>query len=317
VLITFVKLEKKMATAKHEKRDKHFGEWFRQMLMDAEILDYRYPIKGCGVWLPYGFKIRKHVTQLLRNLHDAKGHDEVQFPILVTETNIRKEATHIKDFENELFWVTHGGTKPLELRYALRPTSETAMYPMFELWIRNHSDLPLKLYQIGSVFRYETKTTRPIIRVREVSTFKEAHTCHANLDNTETQIQEAIQIYKDFFDACSISYTISRRPDWDKFPGSLYSIAFDVLMPDGRTLQSGTVHNLGQNFSKAFNIKFETIEGDHDFVWQTCYGISERSIAALIAVHGDDNGIVLGPKLAPLQIIIIPIPHKESVAAIL
>jgi prolyl-tRNA synthetase len=317
VVITFVKLEKKMATAKHEKRDKHFGEWFRQMLMDAEILDYRYPIKGCGVWLPYGFKIRKHVTQLLRNLHDAKGHDEVQFPILVTETNIRKEATHIKDFENELFWVTHGGTKPLELRYALRPTSETAMYPMFELWIRNHSDLPLKLYQIGSVFRYETKTTRPIIRVREVSTFKEAHTCHANLDNAETQIQEAIQIYKDFFDACSISYTISRRPDWDKFPGSLYSIAFDVLMPDGRTLQSGTVHNLGQNFSKAFNIKFETIEGDHDFVWQTCYGISERSIAALIAVHGDDNGIVLGPKLAPLQIIIIPIPHKESGAAIL
>jgi prolyl-tRNA synthetase len=285
--------------------------------MDAEILDYRYPIKGCGVWLPYGVKIRKLVTQLLRDLHDQKGHDELRFPIMVTETNIRKEATHIKDFEDELFWVTHGGRKPLEIRYALRPTSETAIYPMLELWIRSHSDLPKKMYQIGSVFRYETKTTRPIIRVREVSTFKEAHTCHSSLEEAETQIQEAIQIYRDFFDACGVSYAITRRPDWDKFPGSLYSIAFDVIMPDGRTLQSGTVHNLGQNFSKAFNIKYETLDGSHEYIWQNCYGISERGIAALISVHGDDHGIVLDPKLAPLHIIIIPIPHKTDQQKIL
>ncbi len=285
--------------------------------MDAEILDYRYPIKGCGVWLPYGVKIRKLVTQLLRDLHDEKGHDELRFPIMVTEANIRKEATHIKDFEDELFWVTHGGRKPLEIRYALRPTSETAIYPMLELWIRSHSDLPKKMYQIGSVFRYETKTTRPIIRVREVSTFKEAHTCHSSLEEAETQIQEAIQIYRNFFDACGVSYAITRRPDWDKFPGSLYSIAFDVIMPDGRTLQSGTVHNLGQNFSKAFNIKYETLDGSHEYIWQNCYGISERGIAALISVHGDDHGIVLDPKLAPLHIIIIPIPHKTDQQKIL
>ncbi|MFP3985338.1 MAG: proline--tRNA ligase [Candidatus Bathyarchaeia archaeon] len=301
-----------MTIAKREKRDKHFGQWFRHILIHAEILDYRYPIKGCGVWLPYGYKIRRLVTQILRDLHDSTGHDEVQFPIMVTETNLRKEAAHIKDFENEVFWVTHGGLKPLEIRYALRPTSETAMYPMLKLWIRSHADLPKKLYQVGSVFRCETKTTRPIIRVREVTTFKEAHTAHTALDDAETQIQEATQIYKNFFDICGIPYVISRRPEWDKFPGALYSVSFDVIMPDGRTLQSGTVHNLGQNFSKAFDIQYETIQGTRDNVWQTCYGISERAIAALLSIHGDDHGIVLPPQLAPIQIIIIPIPYKEN-----
>ncbi|MCW3984933.1 MAG: proline--tRNA ligase [Candidatus Bathyarchaeota archaeon] len=301
-----------MPTGKREKRNKQFGEWFRQVLINAEILDYRYPIKGCGVWLPYGYKIRRLVTQLLRDLHDATGHEEVQFPIMVTETDLRKEAAHIKDFENEVFWITHGGLKPLEIKYALRPTSETAIYPMLKLWIRSHADLPKRLYQIGSVFRYETKTTRPIIRVRELSTFKEAHTSHATLEDAEIQIKEAIQIYKNFFDACGVPYVISRRPDWDKFPGALYSISFDVIMPDGRTLQSGTVHNLGQNFSKTFDIQYETIDGEHQYIWQTCYGISERGIGALISVHGDDNGIGLIPCLAPIQVIIIPIPHKEN-----
>lgn len=305
-----------MPTTKREKRDKQFGEWFRHILIDAEILDYRYPIKGCGVWLPYGFKIRKLVTQLLRKLHDATGHNEVQFPTMVTETNLRKEAAHIKNFEDEVFWVTHGGLKPLEIKYALRPTSETAIYPMLKLWIRSHADLPKKLYQIGSVFRCETKTTRPIIRVREVTTFKEAHTCHATLEDAEAQIKEATQIYKNFFNACGIPYVISRRPDWDKFPGALYSLSFDVIMPDGRTLQSGTVHNLGQNFSKAFDIQYETLEGEHEYIWQTCYGISERAIGSLLSTHGDDNGIVLMPRLAPIQVIIIPIPHKESQQAI-
>jgi len=301
-----------MTTAKREKRDTQFSEWFRQVLIDAEILDYRYPIKGCGIWLPYGYKIRRLVTQLLRDLHDARGHDEVQFPIMVTETNLRKEAIHIRDFENEVFWITHGGLKPLEVRYALRPTSETAIYPMLKIWIRSHADLPKKIYQIGSVFRYETKTTRPIIRVREVTTFKEAHTSHATIEAAEAQIKEAIQIYKNFFDACGVPYVISRRPDWDKFPGAFYSISFDVILPDGRTLQSGTVHNLGQNFSKAFEIQYETLEGEHEYIWQTCYGISERGIGSLISVHGDDNGIALMPNLAPIQVIIIPIPYKES-----
>jgi prolyl-tRNA synthetase len=305
-----------MESPRHEEHDKHFGKWFRRILVDAEILDYRYPIKGCGVWLPYGFKIRKHVTQLLRDLHDATGHDEVRFPVMVTETNLRKEAMHIRDFEDEVFWVTHGGLKPLEIRYALRPTSETAIYPMLKLWIRSHADLPKRLYQIGSVFRCETKTTRPIIRVREVTTFKEAHTAHAAAENSEAQVEEATHIYKDFFDRCGIPYLVSRRPDWDKFPGALYSLSFDVILPDGRTLQIGTVHNLAQNFSKAFDIQYETLSGERDYVWQTCYGISERAIGALLSVHGDDNGIILMPELAPIQVVIVPIPHQENLQEI-
>ena len=295
-----------------KKRDKHYGKWFRQTLVNANILDYRYPIKGCGVWLSYGYKIRKRTINLLRKLHDEKKHEEVQFPIMVTETNLRKEATHIRDFEDEVFWITHGGLKPLKIKYALRPTSETAIYPMLKLWIRSHADLPQKLYQIGSIFRCETKTTRPIIRVREVTTFKEAHTSHATLEEAEAQIKEATQIYKEFFDICGVPYVISRRPEWDKFPGALYSLSFDVIMPDGRTLQSGTIHNLGQNFAQAFDIKYETLEGTHEYIAQTCYGISERAIGAFLSVHGDDNGIALIPELAPIQIVIIPIPHKEK-----
>jgi prolyl-tRNA synthetase len=306
-----------LARVKRDRWNAHFGKWFREVLIDAEVLDYRYPIKGSGVWLPYGYKIRRAVVQLLRCLHDAAGHDEVQFPVMVTETNLRKEAEHIKDFENEVFWITHGGLKPLEVKYALRPTSETAIYPMLKLWIRSHTDLPKKLYQIGSVFRCETKTTRPIIRVREVTTFKEAHTSHASLQDAELQIEEATQIYKDFFDSLGVPYLISRRPDWDKFPGALYSISFDTVMPDGRTLQIGTIHNLGQNFSKAFDVRFETLRGDREYVWQTCYGISERGIGALISVHGDDNGLVLPPSVAPTQFVIVPIPHKEGYEAIL
>jgi len=294
------------------KREKwsHYGKWFRKVLIDAGILDYRYPIKGCGVWLPYGFKIRKNVFQVLRDLLDSTGHKETLFPLMIPETALAKESSHVRSFEEECFWVTHGGTQPLKIKYALRPTSETAIAPMLKLWIRSHADLPLKLYQVVNVFRYETRATRPIIRMREVSTFKEAHTSHATFEEAEQQVKQAIKVYKDFFDAMGVPYRISRRPDWDKFPGALYSVAFDVVCPDGRSLQIGTVHNLGQNFSKAFDITYETDDGDQEHIWQTCYGISGRAIAAVLTVHGDDYGVVLPPKIAPVQVVIIPIPYK-------
>jgi len=280
------------------------------VLIDAGILDYRYPIKGCAVWLPYGFKIRNNVFQILRNLLDSTGHEEALFPLMIPETALAKESSHVRSFEEECFWVTHGGTQPLKIKYALRPTSETVIAPMLKLWIRSHADLPLKLYQVVNVFRYETRATRPIIRMREVSTFKEAHTSHATLEEAEEQVKEAVEVYKDFFDEVGVPYRISRRPDWDKFPGALYSIAFDMICPDGRSLQIGTVHNLGQNFSKAFDVTYETEEGKQEHIWQTCYGISGRAIAAVLTVHGDDYGVVLPPKVAPTQVVIIPIPYK-------
>lgn len=301
-----------MPTAKKEKVYKHFGAWFRHVLIDAGIADYRYPIKGCGVWMPYGFKIRKYGVQVLRDLLDATGHDEVLFPLLIPETSLQKEATHVKSFEEECFWITRGGLKPLDVKLALRPTSETVIGPMLKLWIRSHADLPKKMYQVVNVFRYETKTTRPLIRVREVSTFKEAHTMHATFEESEEQAKEATEVYKRFFDELCVPYCISRRPEWDKFAGAVYSDGFDTIMPDGRTLQFGTVHNLGQNFAKAFDVTYETEGGKREYIWQTCYGISERWLAAVLGVHGDDNGAVLPPRIAPIQAIIISIPHEEK-----
>lgn len=295
---------------KRQKWTKDFGNWFREVLINAGIMDYRYPIKGSGVWMPYGFKIRRNVLQIIRDLLDESGHDETLFPLLIPETSLVQEANHVKSFEGECFWVTHGGYEPLKVRYALRPTSETVIAPMLKLWIRSHADLPMKMYQIVNVFRHETKATRPIIRMREVATFKEAHTCHATCEEAEKQVQQAIKIYKQFFDSVGVPYVVSKRPDWDKFAGALYTIAFDMLCPDGRTLQIGTVHNLGQNFAKAFNITYETLEGGQDFIWTTSYGISGRGIAAVLITHGDDNGIVLPTKIAPIQIVIVPVPYK-------
>ena len=260
--------------------------------------------------MPYGFKIRRNVLQIIRDLLDNTGHDETLFPLLIPETSLAQEAAHVKSFEGECFWVTHGGYDRLKVRYALRPTSETVIAPMLKLWIRSHADLPMKLYQVVNVFRHETKATRPIIRMREVATFKEAHTCHTTGEEAEAQVKEAIGLYKQFFDSVGVPYIVSRRPEWDKFAGALYTIAFDLLCPDGKVLQIGTVHNLGQNFAKAFDINYETNYGNHEHIWTTSYGISGRGIAAVLIAHGDDNGIVLPPKIAPIQVVIVPVPYK-------
>ncbi len=286
-----------------------FSEWFHEIIQQAEIMDIRYPVKGLYVWFPFGFKLRQLVYSKLRELLDS-DHDEVYFPALIPETELRKEGEHIKGFEDEVYWVTHGGLEPLDVKLALRPTSETAMYPIFKLWIRSHADLPLKVYQIVNTFRYETKHTRPLIRLREITSFKEAHTAHRNYEEAEQQVREAVKLYKEFYDFLAIPYLIFRRPDWDKFPGADYTIAFDTIMPDGRTLQIGTVHHLADNFARTFDIKYETPDGGHAYVHQTCYGISERCIAALISIHGDDLGLVLPFEVAPVQIVIIPILYK-------
>jgi len=289
----------------------NFSEWFHNILEEAKIIDSRYPIKGMSVWLPNGFKIRKHILDLLKKLLD-KDHEEVLFPLLVPEDELAKEGIHVKGFEDEVYWVTHGGQKELNKKLAIRPTSETAMYPMFSLWVRSHTDLPMKFYQIVNTFRYETKHTRPLIRIREITTFKEAHTVHGSKEEASEQVKVAIEIYKEFFDLLGIPYILSKRPVWDKFPGADYTMAFDTLLPDGKTLQIGTVHNLGQTFAKTFDITYETEDSTHEYVYQTCYGLSDRIIASVIGVHGDEKGLRLPPKIAPNQITIVPIIFKEG-----
>jgi len=290
---------------------KKFSEWFHNILEEAELIDSRYPIKGMSVWLPRGFQIRKYALKALQELLD-KDHEEVLFPMLIPESELAKEAIHVKGFEDEVYWVTKGGKRDLNEQLALRPTSETSMYPMFSLWVRSHMDLPIKVYQTVNTFRYETKHTRPLIRVREITTFNETHTVHATEEEAEEEVKTGIEIYKTFFDELGIPYSISKRPEWDKFPGSKYTMAFDMIMPDGKTLQIGTVHNLGTTFAKTFDIEFENDEGEHEYAHQTCYGLSDRVIAALISAHGDEKGLQLPPVVAPEQVVIVPIIFKEN-----
>jgi prolyl-tRNA synthetase len=294
-----------------------FSAWYNDILWRAEIMDVRYPVKGLYVWFPYGFALRKYVYQRLRDLLD-RDHQETLFPLLIPEQEFMKETEHIKGFEDEVYWVTHGGTTPLDVKLALRPTSETAIYPMYALWVRSHADLPIKYYQIVNTFRYETKQTRPLIRMREITSFKEAHTVHATWEEAEEQVEEAIRLYREFYDGLCIPTLISKRPDWDKFPGADYTIAVDAIMPNGKTLQIGTVHHLGDHFSRTFNITYEDKNGEQKLAQQTCYGISERSIAALISIHGDDRGLILPPAVATLQAVIVPITigkRQEDVMA--
>jgi prolyl-tRNA synthetase len=298
-------------------RKEDFSEWYHELLMTAEIIDNRYPVKGMCVWFPFGFAIRKSVYSIIRELLDP-DHQETQFPLMIPENEFMKEAQHIKGFEDEVYWVTCGGTAPLEVKLALRPTSETAIYPMFKLWIRSHADLPLRIYQIVNTFRYETKHTRPLIRLREITSFKEAHTVHASWEEAAVQVETAIARYSEFYRRLALPFLVSRRPSWDKFPGADYTTAIDVIMPDGKTLQVGTAHHLGSTFARTYEITYEAENGEQKLVSQTCYGISERCIAALISVHGDEKGLALPWEVAPVQVAIVPIllGDKEKVLAV-
>ena len=294
------------------KKFQGFSKWFDDTLIKAEIMDNRYPIKGFAVYKAWGAKTTRRITNIFEDQLDAAGHEPMLFPVAIPEEAFVKEAEHIEGFTAEVFWITRAGKRKLEKRMLLRPTSETAMYPMFAQWVRSHADLPLKIYQTVYVYRYETKATRPLLRMREFL-WNEAHTVHEDWDSAEKQVEEALRIYNDVFERLGLSYYVLKRPDFDKFAGAVYSIAFDAWNPDGRVNQIGTVHNLGENFAKAFEITYEDTEGTHRNVSQTCYGLGiSRTLAAVIAQHGDDHGLVLPPEIAPFQVVVVPIPYRES-----
>ena len=284
---------------------RNLEEWTKKVIIQAEIIDMQYPIKGTAVWLPYGFQIRKHAIEIIRKLLDST-HQEVLFPALVPKSQLLKEVVYVENYEDEVFWVTKYGKNELDEPLALRPTSETIMYPMFSLWIRTHADLPLRYYQVVNAFRYEMKKTQSLMRVHEITTFKEAHTVHATKEESDMQVLDFIEIYKEFFDKLGIPYMISRRPEWDKFPSADCTITFDAIMPDGKALQIATINNLAQSLAELFDVTFEDADGKQKYAYQTCAGISERVLGSLIAVHGDDDGLRLPPMVAPFQVIILP-----------
>jgi prolyl-tRNA synthetase len=294
-------------------KKKDLSDWYHKILEDAEIVDSRYPIKGMLVYRRWGLFIIKEMQKYLEEMLDDSGHEAMLFPVLISEDTLGRETKHIAGFEEQVFWVTHAGTNELERRLALRPTSETPIYEMFNLWIRSHTDLPLKVYQSCAVYRYETKHTRPLIRGREFL-WNEGHSAHANEIDAAENVEEIQRIYSRLItEMLCIPFIVDKRPEWDRFPGAVDTYAFDTLMPDGKTLQIATMHNLGQNFSRVFEITYETEGGGHGYVHQTSYGPSfGRLLAAVICIHGDDKGLVLPPRIAPIQVIIIPIVFKES-----
>jgi len=290
-----------------------FSDWYHRIIEEAGLIDMRYPIKGMLIYRRWGLFMIREMQRFLEARLEACGHEPCLFPVLIPDDILGKETEHIAGFEDEVFWVTHAGKNPLERKLALRPTSETPMYESFALWIRSHTDLPLKVHQSVSVYRYETKHTRPLIRGREFL-WNEGHSAHATAKDAAENVEEIKGIYSDLINSLlCLPFTISRRPDWDKFPGATETYAFDTLMPDGKTLQIATVHNLGQNFSKVFGITFDTEKKDKEFVWQCSYGPSfGRLLAAAISIHGDSKGLVLPPAIAPVQAVVIPILFKKT-----
>ncbi|MFO8110798.1 MAG: proline--tRNA ligase [Thermoplasmata archaeon] len=296
---------------KKGKKHENFSGWYNEVIEKADLTDKRYPVKGMNIWTPYGWKLMSLIDAETRRLIDENGHHEVKFPLLIPEDEFQKEADHIKGFGDEVYWVSHAGSTKLDVPLLLRPTSETAMYPVFDLWIRSHADLPLKIYQMVNVFRYETKQTRAFMRMREIHFF-EAHTCHATEKEAEKQIHDDLEIMDELAKKLCMPYLKLRRTDWDKFPGAHYTVGGDALLPTGRLLQIAGIHQYLNNFAEAYDITYEDLDGEHRYVHQTTYGMSERLISAIVAIHGDDKGIVLPPAFAPIQVRIVPIFYEED-----
>ncbi|MEM0004408.1 MAG: proline--tRNA ligase [Desulfurococcaceae archaeon] len=289
-----------------------FDDWYQAVLREADVVDIRYPVKGMIVWRPYGLKALRLAQRILMDLLERTGHQEAYFPSLIPESIFAKEKDFLEGFGGETFVIEGTGTKKFNEKFYLRPTSETVMYYMWSLWVKGRRDLPLKMYQAVNVFRYETKMTHPILRVREIMGFIEAHTAHATFEESEVQIREAVGLYKEFFDRLQLPYFIVKTPPWDTFAGAEYNYDFITVMPDGKGLELGSVINLGQRFARAFDIKFMDTDGNVKHIYQTCYGVSERVLGAVIGVHGDEKGLFLPPEIAPIQVVIVPIAKPDE-----
>jgi prolyl-tRNA synthetase len=286
-----------------------FIDWYLAVLEAANLTDKRYPVKGMNVWTPYGLQARRQLDAVMIRAIEATGSVPVEFPALIPQTEFQKEKEHIKGFDAQVYWVTKGGDTTLDVPLVLRPTSETAMYPIFALWIRSHKDLPLNVYQIVNTFRYETKTTRPFLRVREIHFFEE-HTCQVDEAAATARVASNLSAFAAMARAFLLPYLAIRRPEWDKFPGAYYSVALDIPVGEGRSLQIGSIHHYRENFSRPYGIGYEASDGTRTLVHQTTFGLSERLLGAIVAVHGDAKGVVFPSSVAPVQVVIVPIPGK-------
>jgi prolyl-tRNA synthetase len=293
------------------KKNEDFSEWYTQVVIKAQLTDYA-PVKGLIVLRPYGYSIWEYIKSSVDQKLKATGHENGFLPVLIPESLLSKEATHFAGFTPEVFWVTHSGDTEIGDRLALRPTSETLAYYMYSKWIKSWRDLPLKINFWNSALRAEIKSTKPFLRTSEFL-WQEGHTVHATKEEAEEEVAVILDIYRRTVeDELAIPVILGKKSEKEKFVGAVYTTTMESIMPDGKALQMGTSHFLGQNFSKPFDVKFLDKQNIETFAWQTSWGVSWRLIGALIMVHGDDKGLILPPRVAPIQVVIVPIYSSQS-----
>src|SRR6059036_1532300 len=293
------------------KKDENLSEWHTQVITKAQMADYS-SAKGFMVLMPYGFSIWESIKAYFDKRIKDIGHRNAYFPLLIPERLLKKEAEHFAGFTPEVFWVTHTGDRELGEKLAVRPTSETIIYESYSKWVNSWRDLPLLINVWNSVVRAEITGTRPFLRTSEFL-WQEGHTVHGTEEEAEAEVMTILGIYKQLVeDQLAIPVLAGRKTDREKFKGAVYTTTLEAVMPDGKALQMGTSHHLGQNFSKPFEIKYLGKDEKEHFAWTTSWGISWRLIGAMIMAHGDDKGLVLPPRVAPTQVVFVPIHYKES-----
>jgi len=292
------------------KKSENFSEWYTQVILKAELADYA-PIRGCMVIRPYGYSIWENIQKGLDKRFKETGHQNAYFPLFIPESFLKKEAEHVKGFAPQVAWVTKGGEEELSERLAVRPTSEAIICSMYAKWVKSYRDLPILINQWCNIVRWE-KTTRLFLRTTEFL-WQEGHTLHQTFEEAEKEAKMILNLYIDFLkEELALPVIAGLKPPSERFAGALRTYTIEALMPDGQALQSGTTHNLGQNFAKAFGIKFLDKDNREKYPWGSSWGVSTRLIGALIMIHGDDNGLFLPPKIAPIQVVIIPILYGED-----
>lgn len=291
-------------------RTTHFADWYQEVIYQAELVD-QSPVRGCFVIRPYGFAIWENIQAELDRRIKATGHENAAFPLLIPESFLKKEAEHVEGFAPELAVVTHAGGKPLEEPLVVRPTSETIIHSMFARWIKSWRDLPLKINQWANVVRWEMRP-RAFLRTTEFF-WQEGHTAHETLEEAEQEVLLMLEQYRQVVqNYLAIPVVVGQKSAGEKFPGADKTYTLEAMMPDGRAVQSGTSHLISRDFARAFNMTYQNREGVVDYPYLTSWGITTRLIGELVMVHGDDRGLILPPRIAPTQIVIIPIVKEGA-----
>lgn len=298
------------------RRDVDYSEWYQDVVEQADLAEHS-PVRGCMVIKPYGYALWENIQKDLDARFKLKGVQNAYFPLFIPESFLKREAQHVEGFAPEVAVVTHAGGAKLDEPLVIRPTSETIMYDVFSRWIHSYRDLPLLINQWANIVRWEMRT-RLFLRTTEFL-WQEGHTVHATEDEADGFARQMLEVYRSFAeDVMAIPVVPGTKSDSEKFAGAVRTYCIEAMMQDGKALQAGTSHMLGQNFAKAFNVKFLDADGAEKFGWQTSWGVSTRLIGGLIMAHGDDKGLIIPPKLAPIQVVIIPIgPSPEEREAVL